>query len=346
MSIAFACDFCSRKYRVDDNLAGRKVKCKECGTDLTIPESGAVTLTETDYAPKNSQAAHQDLYGLDDGDDAPMPAPASRRPGTVRSSNGRGQSIANAERDRQMWRVVGIVIAVLIAFPVGICIIGFVQNSGMLNPAPPVAAPDRFVNGPAPGLNVPAPNFVPPPQPDFAAPAMPGSQPPGIFLSLSDGKASQATSPTGRPSLGAEFRADYRINGERPFGVHQFHAVVKGSRKRADARLMSLRGDSGPIGISVMGMSQNDGPFEMYIEGEVIGPRGMQRHKVSETISLQWTDLPRQEQNPPQMPGQPGYRPPGMPNIGQPGNMPGQPGYRPPGFPNIPTPRFGPRGRP
>ena len=61
MPISFACDFCSRKYRVDDGLAGRKVKCKDCGTDLTIPSARTAAV-----APKPKPAPAPDLYGLED----------------------------------------------------------------------------------------------------------------------------------------------------------------------------------------------------------------------------------------------------------------------------------------
>lgn len=75
MSISFTCDFCSRKYRVDDGLAGRKVKCKECGTDLTIPSGKPAQVVSA----KPAAAPRPDLYGLDEEDDAPLPPP--KRPG-------------------------------------------------------------------------------------------------------------------------------------------------------------------------------------------------------------------------------------------------------------------------
>ncbi|MCA8987977.1 MAG: hypothetical protein KDA78_10070 [Planctomycetaceae bacterium] len=37
MSINFVCDQCSKKYKVGDEYAGRKMQCKECGAKLQIP---------------------------------------------------------------------------------------------------------------------------------------------------------------------------------------------------------------------------------------------------------------------------------------------------------------------
>src|SRR4051794_18747905 len=75
MSISFTCDFCSRKYRVDDGLAGRKVKCKECGTDLTVPASPVAAASSASAKPPA-----RDLYGLDD-DESAAPLPPPSRPG-------------------------------------------------------------------------------------------------------------------------------------------------------------------------------------------------------------------------------------------------------------------------
>ncbi len=82
MSISFSCDFCERKYKVDDALAGKKVKCKECETDLLIPDparavaspSRAVTTASRPSAGKMAPPP-RDLYGLDELEEAPLPPP-------------------------------------------------------------------------------------------------------------------------------------------------------------------------------------------------------------------------------------------------------------------------------
>src|SRR4051794_23053536 len=102
MSLSFACDFCSREYRGDDGLAGRRVKCKECGTELTIPSSSAVAT-----ATKAPPAA--DLYGLDDEIDGAPPPP--RRPGfepvkakgKAKGSRGWSSSSTSGENPLRNW---------------------------------------------------------------------------------------------------------------------------------------------------------------------------------------------------------------------------------------------------
>ena len=37
MAISFACHQCGRRYQVDEGLAGKRVKCKECEAVLSVP---------------------------------------------------------------------------------------------------------------------------------------------------------------------------------------------------------------------------------------------------------------------------------------------------------------------
>ena len=37
MAIAAKCESCGKRFRANDKLAGKKVKCPECGGVLTIP---------------------------------------------------------------------------------------------------------------------------------------------------------------------------------------------------------------------------------------------------------------------------------------------------------------------
>ncbi len=322
MSISFSCNFCSRKYRVDEGLAGRKVQCKECGTDLTIPSAGAVALGDADYAP-SAATTHRDLYGLDDGDQAPQPP---RRPGMrpAPTSGGDWSSRPRESGTSPVAVVVGIVVAIA---ALGICValVMTFKGGGVAAPAPVVAQPD-FAQ----------PNFVPPPNvrpnippPNFAAPAaQPNQAAPGIHVTLSNGKSSPVYSHFGATMSGVEFHAEYHMTGDRPPGITRYITVVNGPRSRATSMFEFLHG-SGTVGGTVTTMKQADGPFEMYIEAETFG---RQRHKVSESIPLPWDNTPPPQQGIPQ-----------PPNFGQPPGMPNNPGNRGPGMPNIP--RFGPRGR-
>ena len=37
MSITFACGNCGKAFTVDDNFAGKKGKCKQCGQVIVVP---------------------------------------------------------------------------------------------------------------------------------------------------------------------------------------------------------------------------------------------------------------------------------------------------------------------
>ena len=57
MSITFTCSFCNRSFTVDDRLAGKRGKCKYCGSMMRIPES---------VAAATGGLSVEDLYGLED----------------------------------------------------------------------------------------------------------------------------------------------------------------------------------------------------------------------------------------------------------------------------------------
>lgn len=40
MAIRIACERCGKKYKVEDHFAGRRTKCRVCGTVLEIPQAG------------------------------------------------------------------------------------------------------------------------------------------------------------------------------------------------------------------------------------------------------------------------------------------------------------------
>lgn len=64
--ISFVCMACLREYRVDAAMAGRRVRCKSCGSEVAIP--GAGPLSAADPGPSD------DIYGLDE----PAPLPPRR----------------------------------------------------------------------------------------------------------------------------------------------------------------------------------------------------------------------------------------------------------------------------
>lgn len=89
MAIAFACPDCSKTFKVDDDLAGRKATCKKCGTKFRIPASeletvaaGVAAISHTDTVAASGLADEETLRDAPPAKKAPKksrpkPAPAS-----------------------------------------------------------------------------------------------------------------------------------------------------------------------------------------------------------------------------------------------------------------------------
>jgi hypothetical protein len=94
MTITFACPGCARRYSVNQALAGKRTKCKQCGHGMTIPAAAAGTA-----APSPAF----DPYAFDDEPAAPGRAPAAvseSGPGSgygLASSPGSRSAVAEAE---------------------------------------------------------------------------------------------------------------------------------------------------------------------------------------------------------------------------------------------------------
>jgi predicted Zn finger-like uncharacterized protein len=68
MPITISCPSCNKEYRVDDKLAGKKVKCRECGTPISV---GAAESSSAGTRPPESARSAEE-------------APASQQSGAVR----------------------------------------------------------------------------------------------------------------------------------------------------------------------------------------------------------------------------------------------------------------------
>ncbi len=101
MTIEFECPDCSREYRVKDELAGRRVTCKDCGTKINVPD-----LDQED-----------DEWG--DYEDEPAPAPVRRRP--KKSSGGSKKNKKASESSGAVWKKIMGPLAMLL----GVVIAGF-----------------------------------------------------------------------------------------------------------------------------------------------------------------------------------------------------------------------------
>ena len=102
MTIAFPCEKCGKKFEVDQALAGKKCKCKQCGHIFLIPVP-----RQSSTAPKGVKT-----FGATDGAPASRPAsarPAPRRPAPASSpspvadpygfAEARSRSIPTADLD-------------------------------------------------------------------------------------------------------------------------------------------------------------------------------------------------------------------------------------------------------
>ena len=118
--IEFSCSQCGKQLKVQDEAAGKRGKCPQCGTALTVPEADFVTL----------QAADQS---------APPPPPSQTR-ANPQPGQAAGSRPPVAARKHRRWVIV-LLVAALIAIPfapkfplwlgivlLGLCVLAFVPK--------------------------------------------------------------------------------------------------------------------------------------------------------------------------------------------------------------------------
>src|SRR5438045_7438203 len=94
MAIELQCGECGKRYRIGENLAGKKAKCKNCGNLMVVPQRaapseaeadpfdlGALAGVEEDAPLRRSSSAAQ--YDAPVVPPPPPPAAPARRPGVV-----------------------------------------------------------------------------------------------------------------------------------------------------------------------------------------------------------------------------------------------------------------------
>jgi len=151
-----------------------------------------------------------------------------------------------------------------------------------------------------------------------------------VRVSLANGRFMRNTSPIGTARPGVEISDDYKIEAGDLAGPERFVLVIQSSKGRGELdNLHELRfRRSGTIHASSFMASPAEGPYEAWVETASMPGELGERKQVSNTIPLQFTDVPvrdpasearaaleeqrRQMMNPPPMPPMgPGYRPPG-----------------------------------
>ena len=103
MSISFQCSHCQRSYTTSEQLAGKTVKCKNCGQPIKIPSAPPPSpadvdvygLSEMDHGERERPAATSVLPPRGSAPVAPKtPKPKSKKPGSAKpkekSSNSAG----------------------------------------------------------------------------------------------------------------------------------------------------------------------------------------------------------------------------------------------------------------
>jgi hypothetical protein len=218
------------------------------------------------------------------------------------------------------WLIAGLIsIGAVVAFGYG-----YTHPASTLAQSfrPGSGAPGAFPSGPQPpGAPVGA---APWPAPGFRGQSE-------VRVTLSNGRFMRNSGPLGTARPGVEISVDYKIEASETAGPEQFVLVIKSSKGRGELdnlHEMQFR-RSGAIHASSFMASPAEGPYEAWVEiASMPGPIG-QRKQVSNTIALQFTDVPvldpgaearaaleQQMQNMmhrPASPSSPGFRPPGAP---------------------------------
>lgn len=140
MPISFSCSDCGRQYKVKDELAGKRTKCKDCGSPIQVPHGDEEEDEVYDAEYSDHEAEEQD-YGYEEEDDDSgdddydeYQQPSRRQPrrqpggeGRRRSGGGRGRSrrgggdLSNVATGFQLiyFGLCGIILGILTAAALG-----------------------------------------------------------------------------------------------------------------------------------------------------------------------------------------------------------------------------------
>ncbi len=112
MTIQVTCDSCFMNYQLKDELAGRKVRCKQCQEIIEVPRPGAKRAIRT-----------EDPRDTDDGEDEPAEAPRAPAPGRRKKKKKKKAQSAGSSGFRTGGLIIaGIAFACLFVL---MCLVGF-----------------------------------------------------------------------------------------------------------------------------------------------------------------------------------------------------------------------------
>ena len=83
MAIEFRCTQCNKLLRTGDDTAGKRAKCPDCGTVLTIPAAAPPPAEPAPSVPPPVPPADSPFAGADAANPYQSPAGASATPGAA-----------------------------------------------------------------------------------------------------------------------------------------------------------------------------------------------------------------------------------------------------------------------
>ncbi|HEX8203779.1 MAG TPA: MoxR family ATPase [Isosphaeraceae bacterium] len=104
MSIKFECGRCGRRYEVGDDLAGKRVKCKECGEIVGVPSPGVEVISAADVLDEDRGRTPGPVDGSGAGASGSANPVTATAPAPVSASSGVMADVA-AWSDRVLGEV-------------------------------------------------------------------------------------------------------------------------------------------------------------------------------------------------------------------------------------------------
>lgn len=115
MTIDLQCDDCGKRYRLKDSLAGRRIKCKDCGAAINVIDPADAM--EDEWNDGDDFGGDLGAYG----DEPAMPAPKKRKGGKKKSKKNSGDTPGIGKR---IFAVIGMAVGALITVGSVFAIVG------------------------------------------------------------------------------------------------------------------------------------------------------------------------------------------------------------------------------
>lgn len=145
MAISLECTGCSKKLKVKDEAAGKRIKCPECQAVLTVPELESAG-DEDDFLGGLNEAVKQekrrpriepdsDDDDSEDYDDAPSTSAPRRRTKPVASKTKKRKSSSSGGGGGALKAIGGVLVGLLVILGIVAKVAKVARNGGFLNSA-------------------------------------------------------------------------------------------------------------------------------------------------------------------------------------------------------------------